>query len=179
MIETERLVLRNWKSGDVELFHRHCNTEPVMRWLGGVQPFSRMEEVVERLTAWQHDHGHTFWVAERREDGEFLGFCGIKLANGYNSTVLGEKEVGWRFREDVWGKGYAKEGAIASLDFAFERLRAERVVALTVEQNANSWGLMRRLGMQRREDLDYVDPEWPATMNPVIVYESWRHTWRR
>ncbi len=63
-------------------------------------------------------------------------------------------EVGWRLREDAWGQGYAKEAAIASLDFAFDTLGADRVVAITFPGNEASWGLMERLGMTRRPELD-------------------------
>jgi RimJ/RimL family protein N-acetyltransferase len=179
VIETRRLRLRDWRDGDEALLHRHCNTEPVMRWLGGVQPFERMAEVVHRLRAYSEDYGHTFWAAERKEDGAFLGFCGLKRANGYGSSVTGEIEIGWRLREDSWGRGYAREAALAALDFAFDRVRAPRVVALTIAENRASWGLMLRLGMERRADLDYSDPEWPAEMNPVIVYELRREDWDR
>ena len=179
MIETERLRLRNWREGDDERLHIHCNTPAVMRWLGGVQPRDKMTEVSERLTRLQEERGHTFWVVERKSDGAFLGFCGLKIANGRNSTVPGELEIGWRLREDGWGQGYAREAAIASLDHAFETLHAERVIALTVDGNSASWGLMRRLGMQRREDLDYVDPDWPEEMNPTIVYVLEASEWRK
>jgi RimJ/RimL family protein N-acetyltransferase len=179
MIETERLRLRNWTMADVAPFARHTNTQAVMRWLGGVKTAEQMEAVVrDRFIAWQEVRGHTFWVVERKQDGEFLGFCGLKIADGANSSVLGEIEIGWRFREDAWGRGYAKEAAIASLDHAFDALQAERVVALTVIQNEASWGLMKRLGMRRREDLDYVDREWPPNMNPVIVYAITAGEWR-
>lgn len=177
MIETERLLLRNWREGDDALLHEHCNTAAVMRWLGGVRTRAFMADVAARLTGWQERYGHTFWVAERKEDGAFLGFCGLKVADGRNSSVTGEIEVGWRFREDAWGRGYAKEAAIASLDHAFAQLGAQRVVALTVSGNEASWGLMKRLGMGRQEVLDYVDPDWPETMNPVIVYSITREAW--
>src|SRR5687768_2865008 len=177
MIETERLILRDWRDGDEALLHRHCNTEAVMRWLGGVQPFEKMKDAVARLVSYREDYGHTFWAVDRKADGEFLGFCGLKRANGFESSVTGEIEIGWRLREDAWGRGYAKEGALASLDFAFERLGAPRVVALTIAENQASRGLMKRLGMRRRADLDYTDPEWPAGMNPVIVYELTREDW--
>lgn len=180
MIETPRLRLRNWFPEDTEPFFRHLNTEAVMRWLGGVKSRDFLDSVVlERFIPWQERLGHTFWVAERREDGAFLGFCGLKLADGRDSPVRGEVEVGWRFREDAWGQGYAKEAAGASLDFAFDRLSAPSVVAVTVEGNRASWGLMLRLGMRPRPDLTYVDPDWPETMNPVIVYEIEREEWRR
>lgn len=179
MIETRRLRLRDWRDGDEHLLYRHCNTESVMRWLGGVQPFEDQADAVARLRTYSLDWGHTFWAVERKSDGEFLGFCGLKRANGYCSSVSGEVEIGWRLREDAWGKGYAKEGAIASLEHAFTRVGAPRVVALTIEENEASRGLMARLGMRRRPELDYVDPEWPAEMNPVLVHELTRREWER
>ena len=179
MIETARLILRDWRDGDEHLLDRHCNTEAVMRWLGGVQPFPEQADAVERLRTYSRDYGHTFWAVERKEDGAFLGFCGLKRANGYCSSVSGEVEIGWRLREDAWGQGYAKEAALASLGYAFARLGARRVVALTVEGNRASRGLMVRLGMRRRKDLDYVDPEWPAGMNPIWVHELTRGQWEK
>lgn len=176
MIETERLYLRDWREGDAAPFHRHTNTPVVMRWLGGVKDRALLEEAVSnRFMRWQKERGFTFWVAERKEDGEFLGFCGLKIADDEGSPVEGEYEVGWRLREDVWGQGYAKEAAAASLDYAFGRLQAERVVALTVLGNDPSWGLMERLGMTRRADLDYTGPAWAE--GAVIVYMIGRDEW--
>jgi RimJ/RimL family protein N-acetyltransferase len=176
--ESERLLLRNWREDDIEPFIRHTNTEAVLRWLGGVKTGEFLEGVVrERFMAWPERHGFTFWVVERKADGALLGFCGLKRADGRNSTVAGEVEIGWRLREDAWGQGYAKEAARAALGYAFDTVGAERVIALTVDGNAASWGLMRRLGMRRRADLDYEDPDWPASMNPVIVYELERGEW--
>lgn len=178
-IETPRLRLRNWREEDAEPFFLHTNTEAVMRWLGGVKTRAFVDGLVrDKFIAWQAERGFTFWVVERKQDGALLGFCGLKVADGRGSTVAGEIEIGWRLREDAWGRGYAKEAATAALGHAFEALGADRVIALTVEGNSDSWGLMRRLGMRRREDLDYVDADWPETMNPVIVYEMERGAWR-
>ncbi|HAV79474.1 MAG TPA: N-acetyltransferase, partial [Erythrobacter sp.] len=82
-------------------------------------------------------------------DGAILGFCGLKRSN-QSGGPLGMMEVGWRLREDAWGRGYAKEAATASLDLAFDRFDAEEVIAMTVQRNTASWGLMQRLGMRRR-----------------------------
>ncbi len=155
MIETERLILRDWREADAEPFIRHTNTPAVMRWLGGVQTEAAMREsIANRFTRWQEERGFTFWVVERRADGELLGFCGIKIADAEGSPIEGAYEVGWRLREDAWGQGYAREAAIASLDFAFDRLGADRVVAITFPGNEASWGLMERLGMTLRPELD-------------------------
>ncbi len=177
MIETERLILRSWTADDVEPFIRHTNTPAVMRWLGGVGDEAVLREVItERFPQWEEERGFTFWAVERKDDSELLGFCGLKLASDAGTKIKGWHEVGWRFREDAWGKGYAKEAAIASLDFAFERAGAERVVALTVIGNEGSWGLMERLGMTRRPELDYEGPAWAET--PVIVYSIEKEEWQ-
>ncbi len=177
IIETDRLRLRDWREADIEPFIRHLNVEPVMRWLAGVRTREQQEATVrERFMAWQERLGFTFWVVERKEDEALLGFCGLKMADDRGSPVEGEYEIGWRLREDAWGQGYAKEAAAASLDFAFGPLGAERVVALTVEGNKPSWGLMLRLGMTRRPDLDYDTAQWAEGM--VIVYEIRREQWR-
>lgn len=177
MIETERLLLRNWEAADFKRFIEVTNTPAVMRWLGGVKPPDVLEERLQgAFTAWQEERGFTFWVLERKADGELLGFCGLKIAEDEGCPVAGEYEVGWRLREEAWGQGYAKEAAIASLHFAFERLEADQVVALTVQGNEASWGLMERLGMTRRPDLDYEGPDWAET--PVIVYVIGRDEWQ-
>jgi len=170
MIETGRLILRNWREEDVEPFIRHTNTPAVMRWLGGVKSEEDHHRAFrDRIMVWQ-ESGFTFWAVERKADRALLGFCGLKIADAEGSPIEGMLEVGWRLREDAWGQGYAKEAAIASLDFAFETLGAGRVVAITFEGNKPSWGLMERLGMTRRPELDYDDERFP-TLNPTIVYD--------
>ncbi len=178
IIETERLRLRDWDDADIVPFARHTNVEPVMHWLGGVRTDADMIELIGRLGRWQQERGFTFWAVERKADDELLGFCGLKIADGAGSPVEGDYEIGWRLREDAWGQGYAREAAEATLDFAFAKLAAPHVVALTFPQNMASWGLMVRLGMERREDLDYDDPRFPD-LNPVIVYAIEAESWRR
>jgi RimJ/RimL family protein N-acetyltransferase len=171
MIETARLILRDWTEDDLAPFLRHTNTPNVMRWLGGVRTAEDQEDVVRnRMMRWQEELGFTFWAVERKADGELLGFCGLKIADGRGSPIEGMYEVGWRLREDVWGQGYAREAAIASLDFAFDTLGADRVVAITFPGNRASWGLMERLGMTRRPEFDYDDERFPE-LNPTIVYD--------
>lgn len=177
MIETGRLRLRPWREGDREAFSTHCNTAAVMRWLGGVQPVDEQRALVERQVALQAERGHCFWVVERSADRALLGMCGLKIADAPNCTVAGDIEIGWRLREDAWGQGYAKEAASASLDFAFHTLGVSRVIALTCAGNAPSWGLMARLGMSRRADLDFDDPRFGSDLNPTIVYVIMRDQW--
>lgn len=177
-LETERLVLRDWREDDWPEFFRVTNTPAVMRWLGGVLDEPGMAAQRKRVEACRAAHGHCFWVVERKTDGALLGFCGLKRADAPGSTVIGAMEVGWRLREDAWGQGYAKEAARASLTAAFERFGADEVVALTVAGNEPSWGLMERLGMRRREELDYDDPRFLPPWRRSIVYSIDSDGWK-
>ena len=110
--------------------------------------------------------------------GDILGFCGIKRVNAPGAGELtGRHEIGWRLRPEAWGKGIAKEAAIASLDLAFGRFAAPDVIATTVPSNFASQGLMIRLGMSRRSDLDYVDERFGPDLNPTIVFMMMREDW--
>lgn len=175
--ETERLFLREWGEGDGDRFEAVMNTAPVMRHLGGVQDRATWEAALGRILGFQRDFGHTFWLVERREDGELLGFCGLKRVNSEGTDLTGQFEIGWRLRESAWGKGYAKEAAIASLDLAFNQFGADHVLALTIPPNTESQGLMRRLGMARCEDLDFRDPRFGSDYNPQIVYRIEAADW--
>ncbi len=168
--ETERLRLRNWDAEDLDEFIRHTNTEAVMRWLGGVWNRDKHESGFGRIKSYERDYGHTLWIVERKSDGALLGFCGLKRVNSEGAPNPGDFEVGWRLREDAWGQGYAKEAAIESLDLAFDRYGAAHVVALTITPNEASQGLMRRLGMTRRADMDFPSTDVPADMQPVVVW---------
>lgn len=176
-LRTARLILRSWREEDVEPFIRHTNTPAVMRWLGGVrEPADLRTMLLGTFPTWERERGFTFWAVERCTDAALLGFCGLKIGDDVGSPVEGLHEVGWRLREDAWGHGFAREAAEASLDYAFAHAGAERVVALTVAGNAPSWGLMRRLGMMRRPDLDYEGPDWAE--GRVIVHNIEAYEWR-
>jgi len=173
MAETERLRIRTWDFADRAEFNRLTNTPTVMRWLGGVADEATTNGAFERTDKYQREFGFTFWIVERKSDGEMLGFCGLKRANAPGADLIaGEVEIGWRLREDAWGQGYAKEAAIKCLDLAFDRFAAPRVVAVTAEGNLPSQGLMIRLGMERRADLDFVDARFPpdSDINPQVVF---------
>ncbi len=175
--DTERLILRDWREDDWPRFFEGTNTPAVMRWLGGVLDEEGMVAQCARVEASAERNGFCFWALECKTDGEILGFCGLKRADAPASTVTDAVEVGWRLREDAWGQGYAKEAACAALDLAFERFGAEEVVALTVAENEGSWGLMKRLGMRRREELDYPDPRYDPPWRDTVVYSISRDEW--
>ena len=179
VVETERLFLREWGDEDEAAFYEIMNTPAVMRHLGGIQTREEWNDAFQRLRGYSRHSGHTFWIVEDKESREIQGFCGLKLLNtpGASEKLTGMPEIGWRLRESAWGKGIAKEAAIASLDLAFGRFGYDRVVSMTIPPNRESQGLMIRLGLKRREDLDFVDQRFGPEVNPQIVFEIEGNAW--
>jgi RimJ/RimL family protein N-acetyltransferase len=176
VIETERLILRPWREADREPFFAMSQDTEVMRHLGPI-PATRAESDpgVDRMMAHQAKHGFCFWAIERKGDGAFLGFCGLK-AEAEVPVLEDELEIGWRLRRDAWGQGYAREAAQASLAWGFANQSHPRILAITTPGNARSWGLMERLGMRRLRDRDFDHPRLAADdpLRPHITYAKER-----
>ena len=175
MIETERLVLRGWIRSDREPFLAMGNDPEVMRYLGPPMGMVDVDEAANRQNSFLADLGYCFWAIERKQDQAFLGFCGLKPGPA-ETPIEGKLEIGWRLAVAHWGKGYAREAAQASLDWAWARGVADRVWAITVSGNGRSWGLMERLGMTRHVELDFVHPEPDVhdRLKPHITYSIGR-----
>lgn len=176
VIETKRLRLRTWNEAYGDRLNTYCNTDEVMEHLGWKQSPAKHRQTVEWLIEQQSDYGITFWVMERKEDDEFLGFCGLIKVDEPDSTVLGATEIGWRLRSDMQGKGYAKEAAVACLRHAFEETDGLRVVSRTVKANVESWGLMQSLGMRHDHRLDYTAR---GEAEPFVVYVATYEDWKK
>jgi RimJ/RimL family protein N-acetyltransferase len=171
MIETERLLIRLWRDEDSEPFFR-INTDPeVMRHIRSVPSREESDAAIVRQRRSQAELGYCFWALERREDGAFLGFCGLRPSVP-DTPIEEDVEIGWRLGLEHWGCGYAREAAAACLDWGFANLPVPRIVSITVPANTRSWGLMERLGMMRRPDLDFLHPTLPEgdPLKPHIAY---------
>lgn len=176
--ETDRLILRDWDDEDEQRFYDIMNTPAVMRHLGGVQSRETWSAAFQRIRGFTREFGHTFWILEEKASRELLGFCGLKRVNAPGAGALtGTPEIGWRLRESAWGKGIAKEAAIASLDLGFSNFGYDHIIALTIPPNEASQGLMKRLGMKRREELDFNDERFGPELNPAIIYWMEARDW--
>ena len=176
VLETERLRLRTWTERYGDLLNTHCNTEEVMKHIGGKQTAAQHRKMVDWLIEQQCDYGTTFWAVERKDDDEFLGFCGLVQVDEPDSTVLGCTEIGWRFRTDQQRQGFATEAATACMHYAFSETDGLRVVSRTIRKNEPSWRLMERLGMRHDSRLDYTSSEGD---DPFIVYVATYEDWKR
>jgi RimJ/RimL family protein N-acetyltransferase len=172
VIQTERLFLRGWRAADRSPFFDLCQSPAVMACLGGPASAKQVDAAIGRMEASQAKNGFCFWAVERKADGLFLGFCGLKIADTEGAPIVGDIEIGWRLREDAWGRGYMREAALATLRWAWANLDVGRVIAMTVPANRRSWGLMERIGMLRRPELDFGHPQFPENhpLHRHIVY---------
>ena len=175
--ETDRLILRTIEEGDAAEQDRVLNTPTVMARLGGVKELHEIEAKHAKSRALYAQHGLSFLFMIEKASGEMVGHCGIKQVDNPLARNQGDHEIGWLVREDRWRRGYAEEAMHAVLDWAFTRVGAPHVVALTSHANIGSWKLMEKLGMVRREDLDFSDPAYPAEDNPTIQYSLSREQW--
>ncbi len=171
VVETERLILRPCRESDKPAFAKILNTPGMMAHLGGVRPREAIDALVDRRIADQARHGLSYWAVETKDSGELIGTCGIRVADNYPGTpVEGMHEIGWRIAEPYWGRGFAREAAEASLAWAWKNTAAPAVGAWTTAGNRRSLALMERLGMVRREDLDFTDDRAGSLAERLLVY---------
>lgn len=172
MIETARLILRPWRESDKAPFNAIINTPAMMAHFGGVTAREKIDAIIDREMARQARNGHCMWAVETRADGRLAGVCGVRI-NGYPDTPVPEElEIGWRIGEAHWGQGIAREAAEASIAWGWANTDRPRIAAWTTADNTRSWGLMLRLGMVRREDLDFQHPLYAPgdPLGAMVVY---------
>ena len=174
-LETERLILRDWRDSDFDALHALCTSPEVMATIGPLHDEEKTHGLLGRLQERTIRDGHTFWAMERKSDERVIGFCGV--SRGPVPPIEGLLEIGWTLRADSWGQGYATEAARAVLALIFERFGGSEVCSQTSEANRGSWRVMERLGMERAEALDYEDPAYPPEENPTKVYRLTREAW--
>ncbi len=142
-LETARIRLRAPHEGDIENIHRLGSNPRVMRYITAGKTQSRQEaerDLQLRMAANADELG--YWIAERKSDRAFIGWMALKKLESSPDI-----EIGYRFLEEFWGKGYATEGGREILHYAFARLELERIVAVALEDNRASTRVMEKLGM--------------------------------
>ncbi len=157
MIETDRLILRNWCDADAMPYHAMFQDSRVMAYLGSPQTYEMVQAEVADSTEKISADSYGFWAVEHRADQRFIGFCGLQSGPA-GTPIAGLPEIGWRLAHDYWGQGYAREASEASLAWAWANLPDDEIWATTVAANRRSWGLMERIGMSRQAHLDFDHP---------------------
>ena len=157
VLETERLRLRPFRASDLDPQWASMSNPEVVRFLGGL-PQSR-EETWRKILAspglWVL-LGYGYWVAERREDGAYLGQIGFAdFKREMSPGIEGIPEMGWILAPRAQGQGYATEGVHAALAWADEALGGREIVAIISHENAASIRVAEKGGFSRREEAIY------------------------
>jgi RimJ/RimL family protein N-acetyltransferase len=167
VIETGRLILRQWRSADIA-----ANT--AMLADPGTARFITVDgkPVIEELIGWRNAavisghwalHGAGMFVVEEKSTGKFAGRVGPWFPPGWPGF-----EVGWGIASEFRGKGYAVEAARAAIDWAFATFELDRIIHCIDRENAASQAVARRLGAEKEREIDlfgHVADVWVTSRN--------------
>jgi RimJ/RimL family protein N-acetyltransferase len=159
-IETDRLILRDWRDDDAVPFAA-MNADPrVMEFFPKCLTQPESDSAIARMRAFIRDHGYGLYAAEEKSSGAFLGFIGLAPVP-FEAPFTPATEIGWRLARTAWGSGNATEGARAVLGDAFERLEFRELVSFTAEWNTRSRRVMEKIGMKHDQDGSFLHPLLP------------------
>lgn len=169
-IETQRLILRLPQAQDFDDFAELIGDEETARYIGGHMPrAAAWRRFLQMPGAWAMQGFAMFSLVEK-SSGRWIGQAGPWQPEGWPGT-----EVGWSIKRSEWGKGYAREAAVASIDWAFDTLGWTDVIHSIQPENQASIVLAERLGSR------YLGPgKLPAPFEDAQIglWGQTREQWR-
>ncbi|OAN11626.1 GCN5 family acetyltransferase [Photobacterium jeanii] len=176
MIETPRLVLRQWRDKDIEPYCQLCADPEVMRYFPSVLTDQESADQIARFRELINQNGWGFWALELKQNHELIGMVGLHYQDSNsglpNAPLL---EIGWRLSAKYWGNGYAPEAARAALNYGFEHvvdgLGLAEIHAFTAGVNLPSQRVMEKIGMSNTGN-DFLHPklERDHWLAPHVLY---------
>lgn len=157
---TSRLRLRHWRDNDLPAFSALNGDREVMRFFPETLDRAASDALAERIVMHFDRHGFGPWAIEVPGVADFIGFVGL-MVPAFETHFTPCVEIGWRLARSAWGHGYATEAAQAALGYAFDTLKLDEVVSMTVPANLPSRAVMERLGMTRSQADDFDHPRLP------------------
>jgi RimJ/RimL family protein N-acetyltransferase len=157
LLETDRLLLRDWIDADAAPF-AVLNSDPrVMEFFPKALSRAESDALMARERAAIAERGYGLYAVEERDSGRFVGFTGlapVRFAAAFTPAI----EIGWRLSRESWGHGYATEAARAVLDEALGPLGIPALVSFTAAWNRPSRRVMEKIGMTRDAEGDFLHP---------------------
>ncbi|HVO78920.1 MAG TPA: GNAT family N-acetyltransferase [Candidatus Bathyarchaeia archaeon] len=145
VLETDRLRLRRFRHDDIEAVFAIIGDEVTMQYYP--KRFNRRDaaEWVERNLRRYAENGCGLYAVTLMGSEEVIGDCGV-----IQQVIDGEPllEVGYHFRRDHWGHGYATEAARSCMGLAFHSYGAKKVISLIRPENVPSRRVAERNGMK-------------------------------
>lgn len=175
LLETERLVLRQFMEDDAENLFELDSDPEVMRFLNGGKPTPRgviETDILPRFVCYdERCPGFGFWAAIDKASGDFVGWFSLRPVDKADPR---EASLGFRLRKEAWGRGYATEGVRALMRMGFAEWGVERVVGTTNQDNVASRRVMEKAGMT----LSRTFPFTAADLSRVDTYQATsQHLW--
>ena len=142
ILKTERLILREFRDSDFDAYAEMSSDEEVMRYVGTGKVLSRAESwrSMAAIIGHWYFRGYGLWAVAEQQSGEMIGRIGCWQPEGWIGL-----EVGWSLRRAFWGRGFATEAGLASIDFAFTKLQQPHVISLIRPDNAPSTYFFREI----------------------------------
>lgn len=149
-LQTDRLKLQPLKNEDAEVLHSIYQSEGVLRYFPNPNPPAL--EKVQKFIIGQREHWerHCYgnWGILPEGGSKIIGWTGLQYL-----PELEETEVGFLLDRPAWGKGYATEAAQASMQFGFEQIGLDHIIALVHPANLGSQRVIEKCGMTYVETL--------------------------
>ena len=172
-LETERLLLRNWRDADLDTWIEMNQDPEVMRYFPGPLTDADATAMKVRFQTFLDEHEYGFWAVEVKGKDSFIGFVGLNDPR-LNLQGMPDVEIGWKLHKRGWGQGYATEAATSALSYGLQELQIPEIISFTSTINKPSIKVMERIGLHRRIDLDFEHPrvEVGHVLRQHVVYSS-------
>jgi RimJ/RimL family protein N-acetyltransferase len=168
-LETERLILRPPIEADLDGWAELMGNPEAARFIGGVQARAGAWRGMAAMTgSWALKGFGMFSVVDKAE-GRWLGRLGPWQPADWPGT-----EVGWGLVRRAWGQGYAAEGAVAAIDWAFDTLGWTEIIHCIDPDNLPSIRLAERLGSTCRGSGSLPAP---FEQMPIDIWAQSREEW--
>lgn len=145
ILETDRLLLREYVEDDAEAFFRLNSDPEVLRFVPD-QPVLNVEHarqlLIDHPLADYRKHGLGRCACILKSTGEQIGMAGLKYLE-----ELGEVDVAYRLLPAYWGQGLATEAARASVRYGFAELGLKHIIGLVMPENIASARVLEKAGL--------------------------------
>ena len=175
LLQTERLTLRDFEAADWQAVHCYASDPEVVRFMAwGPNTEEDTREFIQRKIAeQQHEPRTSFDMAVvLRAEGVLIGSCGLVVSRPEQH----EAWIGYCFKRNYWGEGYATAAAQAIISFGFEQLHLHRISATCDPHNVASRRVLEKLGMRREGHLledSWQKEEWRDSYLYAILEREW------
>lgn len=148
-LETNRLILRPLELSDADAFFVMNDNPNVGRYLSiPLKTKTDAEAYVQKIIGEYQKNGIGRCAVILKETGKMIGFSGLKFRpteeNGYSNIY----DLGYRFAEEHWHKGFATEAATAWLEYGFDQMKLKTIYACAMRENIGSNKVLKKLGFQ-------------------------------